>query len=88
MATTAWTIYTHANFFFDKNKNKKLANKKPSLQFYGMIILQRIGMVAIPTMYSTLFEKKETLPHSKPFFKLDLDLYEIYSHIKKMRCIL
>ena len=51
--TTAWTVYTNANLFFDKNKNWELANIQPRLHFYGMIILVKkkglcIGMERLP----------------------------------------
>ena len=36
ITTTAWTIYTNANLFFDKKKNRELANILPSLHFYGL----------------------------------------------------
>ena len=54
ITTTAWTVYKNANLLFDKKKNRKLANMRPSLPFYGMIILakkgflQRKSMAAIP----------------------------------------
>ena len=43
----------NANLFFDKKKNRKLANIRPSLHFYGMIILVKkkglcIGMTWLP----------------------------------------
>ena len=31
--------YTNANLFFDKKKNREFPNIRPSLHFYGMIIL-------------------------------------------------
>ena len=50
MKTTAWTVY----MFFDKKINRELKNIRPSLHFYGMIILLKKGslhmngMAAIP----------------------------------------
>ena len=61
MKTTAWTVY----MFFDKKINRELKNIRPSLHFYGMIILLkkgsvlRNGMAAIP---KTCFEKLKTFP--------------------------
>ena len=36
--------YTNANLYFDKKKNRELANTLPSLHFYGMIILLKKGL--------------------------------------------
>ena len=36
---SAWNVYTNANLFFDQKKNRIVANIRPSLHFYGMIIL-------------------------------------------------
>ena len=33
------SLFMQKNFFFDKKKNRKLANIWPSLSFYGLIIL-------------------------------------------------
>ena len=61
MMTTAWPVNTNANLFFDKKKNRKLANIRPSLHFYGMIILvekgplQKSGMAAIPKNLFSFF---------------------------------
>ena len=37
---TAWPVYT--NLFFDKKKNRKLVNIRPSFLFYGIIVFFRI----------------------------------------------
>ena len=52
-------VYTNANLFFDKKKNRELPNIRPSLHFYGMIILVKkkvlyIGMAWLPFQKSYL----------------------------------
>ena len=54
MATTAWPIYTNANLFFDKKKNRKLTNTaKLTFLWYdnfgkNQTPLHRNGMASIP----------------------------------------
>ena len=52
-------IYTNANLFLDKKKNRKLANIRSSLQFHGMIILVKTiplcrGMARVPFQKLTM----------------------------------
>ena len=42
--TTAWPVQTNANLLFDEKKNRKMANIRPSLHFYGMIFWWKKGL--------------------------------------------
>ena len=73
MMTTARTVYTNANLYFDKKKNRKLANIWPSIYFYGfygVIFWWKKGLCR--EMAWLLFQKQTR------FYNWILDLYELF----------
>ena len=73
--TTAWTVCTNENLFFDQNKNRKLAKKWQSLHFYALIFwwkkgsLHRNGNAAIPKRVAHFFNPKICCRSKETLFK-------------------
>ena len=59
-----WTVYTNENLFFDKKINRKLANIRPSLHFYGMIILVK-NRVSSEELHGCHSKKRKKLVKGK-----------------------